>query len=43
MIVLSNRVKVPEERIETFHERLQTSHGIEAQPGFRENRLTIDS
>lgn len=41
MIVVSNRVKVPEERIETFHERLRTSHGIEAHPGFRGLKLLV--
>ncbi len=35
MIVVSNRVQVPEERVETFVERLQTDHGIEDQPGFQ--------
>lgn len=35
MIVVSNRVTVPDERVETFEERLRTSHGIEDRPGFR--------
>jgi heme-degrading monooxygenase HmoA len=35
MIVVSNRVQVPEERTETFIDRLSTDHGIEDQPGFR--------
>lgn len=39
MIVVSNRVQVPESRIDTFVERLATSHGIEDQPGFIELRL----
>lgn len=39
MIVVSNRVQVPEDRIETFVERLRTDHGIEEQPGFREMKL----
>jgi heme-degrading monooxygenase HmoA len=39
MIVVSNRVQVPDERVETFVERLRTSHGIEEQPGFREMKL----
>lgn len=34
MIVVSNRVTVPDERIETFLGRLETSYGIEHQPGF---------
>lgn len=34
MIVVSNHVQVPEERTETFVERLSTDHGIEDQPGF---------
>jgi heme-degrading monooxygenase HmoA len=39
MIAVSNRVEVPEERVETFVERLRTSHGIETQPGFRGMKL----
>lgn len=39
MIVVSNRVSVPEERVDTFLERLETDHGIEDQPGFRELRV----
>ena len=39
MIAVSNRVEVPEERAETFVERLRTSHGIEAQSGFRGMKL----
>ncbi|MFB6096008.1 MAG: antibiotic biosynthesis monooxygenase [Haloferacaceae archaeon] len=39
MIVVSNRVQIPESRAETFVERLRESHGIEAQPGFVELRL----
>lgn len=39
MIVVSNRVQVPEDRVETFLERLRTSHGIEEQPGFRGMKL----
>jgi heme-degrading monooxygenase HmoA len=35
MIVVSNRVTVPDERVETFEERLRTGHGIEDRPGFR--------
>lgn len=35
MIVVSNRVTVPEKRVETFEERLRMSHGIEDRPGFR--------
>lgn len=34
MIVVSNRVRIPEERTDTFVERLRESHGIEDQPGF---------
>lgn len=34
MIVVSNRVRVPDERAETFVERLRESHGIEDQDGF---------
>jgi heme-degrading monooxygenase HmoA len=39
MIVVSNRVQVPESRVETFVDRLRTSHGIEDQPGFRGLKL----
>lgn len=39
MIVVSNRVKVPESRIDTFVQRLSTDHGIEGQPGFVNLRL----
>ncbi|WP_435065778.1 antibiotic biosynthesis monooxygenase family protein [Halobaculum sp. EA56] len=39
MIVVSNRVQVPEDRVETFIERLRTSHGIEEQPGFQGLKL----
>jgi heme-degrading monooxygenase HmoA len=39
VIVVSNRVQVPDERVDTFLERLQTSHGIEEQSGFRELKL----
>lgn len=39
MIVVSNRVQVPEDRVETFVERLRTSHGIEEQPGFQGLKL----
>jgi len=35
MIVVSNRVTIPDERVETFEERLRMSHGIEDRPGFR--------
>lgn len=35
MIVVSNRVQIPDERVDTFIERLRTDHGIEEQPGFR--------
>jgi len=35
MIVVSNRVEVPDEHVETFLDRLRTDHGIEDQPGFR--------
>jgi heme-degrading monooxygenase HmoA len=34
MIVVSNRVSVPDERVETFVDRLKENHGIEEQPGF---------
>ncbi|MDZ7731455.1 MAG: antibiotic biosynthesis monooxygenase [Natrialbaceae archaeon] len=34
MIVVSNRVRVPADRIETFIDRLSTDHGIADQPGF---------
>jgi heme-degrading monooxygenase HmoA len=40
MIVVSNRVHVPEDRVETFVDRLRTSHGIEEQPGFRGLKLS---
>lgn len=39
MIVVSNRVRVPEDRVETFVDSLRTSHGIEEQPGFRGLKL----
>lgn len=39
MIVVSNRVQVPEDRIETFIDRLRTSHGIEEQPGVQGLKL----
>jgi heme-degrading monooxygenase HmoA len=39
MIVVSNRVCVPEDRVETFVERLSTDHGIEDEPGFRGMKL----
>ena len=39
MIVVSNRVQVPDERVDTFLERLRTDHGIEDQPGFRGLKL----
>lgn len=39
MIVVSNRVQVPDERVETFVDRLRESHGIEQQPGFRGLKL----
>lgn len=39
MIIVSNRVQVSEDRVETFVERLRTSHGIEAQPGFQGLKL----
>lgn len=35
MIVVSNRVQVPDARIDTFLERLRTDHGIERHSGFR--------
>lgn len=35
LVVVSNRVRVPEERVNVFVERLRESHGIEEQPGFR--------
>lgn len=34
MIVVSNRVVVPDERADTFLDRLGEDHGIEDQPGF---------
>ncbi|MFB6283328.1 MAG: antibiotic biosynthesis monooxygenase [Halobacteria archaeon] len=37
--MVSNRVQIPEERVETFVDRLSTSHGIEEQPGFRGIRV----
>lgn len=39
MIVVSNRVQVPEDRVETFVERLRTDHGIEQRSGFRGLKL----
>jgi len=39
MIVVSNRVQIPEERRETFLDRLRSSHGIEEQSGFRGLKL----
>lgn len=39
MIVVSNRVQVPKDRVGTFVERLQTDHGIEEHPGFRGMKL----
>lgn len=39
MIVVSNRVQLPEDRVETFVDRLRTSHGIEDQPVFRGLKL----
>lgn len=39
MIVVSNRVRVPPERVDTFVERLRTDHGIEEQAGFRGLKL----
>jgi heme-degrading monooxygenase HmoA len=38
-MVVSNRVQIPDERVETFVKRLQTSHGIEDQPGFQGMKL----
>jgi|AntDeeMetagen285_2_1112576.scaffolds.fasta_scaffold00079_12 heme-degrading monooxygenase HmoA len=34
MIVVSNRVTIPDVRVETFEERLRTGYGIEDRPGF---------
>ena len=39
MITVSNHVRIPESHAETFVERLETSHGIEDQPGFVELRV----
>lgn len=39
MIAVSNRVRVPDDRVETFVERLRTDHGIEQQAGFRGLKL----
>lgn len=39
MIVVSHRVQVPDDRVETFVDRLRTSHGIEERPGFRGLKL----
>lgn len=39
MIVVSNRVQVPEDRVEAFVERLRTDHGIEQRSGFRGLKL----
>lgn len=39
MIVVSNRVQVPDERIGAFVDRLRKNHGIETQPGFRGLKL----
>jgi len=39
LIAVSNRVQVPEERVDTFVDRLSKSHGIEEQPGFRGMKL----
>jgi heme-degrading monooxygenase HmoA len=35
MIVVSNRVEIPDEHVGTFLDRLREDHGIEEQPGFR--------
>lgn len=34
MIVVSNRVQVPDDHVDTFLDRLREGHGIEDQPGF---------
>ena len=39
MIVVSNRVQVPEARTEAFRERLAADRGIEEQAGFRGLKL----
>lgn len=39
LTVVSNRVRVPDERVDVFVERLRESHGIEEQPGFRGLKL----
>lgn len=39
LIVVSNRVQVPEDRVEAFVDRLRTDHGIEGQPGFQGLKL----
>ncbi|WP_247731089.1 antibiotic biosynthesis monooxygenase family protein [Halovivax limisalsi] len=39
MIVVSNRVQVPADRVDAFVDRLRTNHGIEERAGFRELRL----
>lgn len=39
MFVVSNRVRIPEDRRETFVERLREDRGIESQPGFRGLKL----
>lgn len=39
MIVVSNRVRIPDERVDTFVERLRTDHGIEDRSGFRGLKL----
>lgn len=35
MIVVSNRVNLPDDRVEKFLDRLRERHGIETQPGFQ--------
>jgi len=35
MIVVSNRVRIPDERADAFVDRLRDSYGIEEQDGFR--------
>lgn len=39
MIVVSNRVQIPEDRADRFVERLREDRGIEDQPGFRGLKL----
>ena len=39
MIVVSNHVRIPESHADTFVQRLETSYGIEEQPGFVELRV----